>query len=893
MGFRVMKLNASAVLSILCLNFAASIQEQSSSRNFVKICTLDHNVTALRLFENRLLAGTANALYSYGLDLQLQKKIDLPSEISTVEHCINVDLLTDTVCQNYIKVIQPIPSSNKILVCGTNAFTPKCSLHYKDQLENFTRSPDISRSDTGYSPKKSDRPIFAVVASNQRFFSATAFQQTSIDMGMSPDPLHHNRTVNITVSAKADNILLNRTATFTAVHEYRDHIYFFLTESAYSFELGNTLADTSARPLYSKVIRICKSDNGINSMMFSTFQKARIECSSRVGTSATYVYNEVAATFMGSENGEPMLYATFNAPRNGPTGGAICKYSFSPNITGSLTSVFEDGQYYVNSTNSWKQMAGPRVNCASGSRSKEDADKYIFAFNTVTAVRIDPNQEFVQPLVRVDGEVLGKVAAEVLFYKGSRQEVLYYSNELGQIKQIVLALDKTYSYSLLEDVDMEKDDGYEVQSMLLQNEANNYGSSLYINRGRKIIQIERGNCQRYASCQDCLESRDPYCGWHGGAQPSCVNKIENQNVDLVQSFSATESDMVNTCGIIVQPRATSTPTLAYSEVAPKPGSSSPTESHSTFSSPSQQSLIDSSTKTNIPAVIGSAIGTFILGLLLGLFICFLFFARIRIIAKRQTYQVQDKSKSNNIHQDGTVPDTIIDLKAVIAAETKEVYRSTTTTTPRYVEHALPQQVQPQLPGSEVKTNIIEVGNTAMQNSNVMDASPVKVGNGHIAGINTSSQPTMAETGSSSDTVNSSKVNAAPSMPATPRIADTSQNSRVSRPAPTPPVRFAVGSSNTLPHNRHTNKIETSKFNFASDSHDDAFAETDAVPPLVSLNTKYNSLGRNKAIGTSHGMARRQVPNYKVPKGRTDSTTWLRQESVSSDISPLQSPISDV
>jgi len=29
----------------------------------------------------------------------------------------------------------------------------------------------------------------------------------------------------------------------------------------------------------------------------------------------------------------------------------------------------------------------------------------------------------------------------------------------------------------------------------------------------QVVRLPVANCSRYASCEDCLSARDPYCGW--------------------------------------------------------------------------------------------------------------------------------------------------------------------------------------------------------------------------------------------------------------------------------------------------------------------------------------------------------------------------------------------
>ncbi len=969
-----MKCCAALILSVLFGFFVESFGETCSTSNNVRTCNLNYNVTSLRLVDNRVLAGSENALYSFGSNLDLHQIVELRSDNASIALC--TALFLSNCASNYIKVIEPIPDTSKILVCGTHSGYPRCSLHEQNQLESFNTSP---METTGFSPERTNRNIFATVSGNQRFFGAISFQR----LGMSPNPLQSNRSLGISVLSKRSDLKFDSATRFVGVHEHKEYIYFFVSEPAAPFDL-ETSTSTSDRPTYSKVIRICKSDNGIDSSTFSTLQKARIQCNN-----GDYVYNEITSTYVTQEDGEPVLFATFIAPRNGPTGSAICKYSFSSNMTGSLTNVFEDGKYFVqnSTTMAWEERTGPSVSC-SNSRTKEEVEMYTFCFTSITVI---PYEKELRPSAKVDGETLENIATEILTIDGMAHEILYYSNDHGQVKQRVANMQHVH---MLLEGERGQNGYYEtVEHIFVQQEASGYGSNIYVSRGTKVIQITRGRCETHTTCHACLQSGDPYCGWHGGSS-SCINTVKEQNLTSVQSHSTQSSDITSKCGAT---KSTASPTLSFTMIQTK-GATDPNMSFQGPITAGKSGSIESS--LSIPALIGAAVGTFIIGIVLGLLVCALFLARTRIVAKRQVYQVQDKSKSNN----DTIADTNnVTLKEVVTlSESKE----SNTTTQRYIDHTLPQKVPPQSRSqdTEVKTNIIEIEKVDLQNSIVVDASPVKIANGHVFGNNNASSQSsiISDTGGTADNSSSTtgvsdttvatpmrkddsimttsssdnvatpngsntdvpsarndisvatpisnaaiKINHMPPTPTTPKFLDSSQSYKASRPAPlttsgqngsivsgsraapmtpggriapmtpggriapmtpggrippmTPgarappmtPGRYTVGSSNTLPHhNRYANRKEPNRFNFSTDDPDDAFAETDTVPPLMNVSTKYGSLGRNKTNGVT-GIARRQVPSYKVPKGRTDSTTWLRQESVSSDISPLQSPISDV
>ena len=195
-------------------------------------------------------------------------------------------------CVNLITLIQQIPSRFKtndvdeeqVLVCGTNAHFPKCTIHELASLSNY--SFVTSRQDLGYSRLGTNIQVIAILASNGRFFSAAELDTfaASATIGMAKNPLGGDSLFRI--KTLTDVLHLPE---YLSIYEISEYIYFFIRERAYEEESRQSV-------IYSRVIRICKSDNGQDSSSenndFLTYQKARIKCSVRgKGThSIPYMY---------------------------------------------------------------------------------------------------------------------------------------------------------------------------------------------------------------------------------------------------------------------------------------------------------------------------------------------------------------------------------------------------------------------------------------------------------------------------------------------------------------------------------------------------------------------------------------------------------------------------
>ena len=826
-------MNILLLLSFICY-FARSIATQCNEMEYGTVCPQESSPEIIKILDDKLLVGTANFLKVLQLDLQEVQNVNVSSPIDLVDSCTR-DQLGPEECKNFVSVIQPLPdtadANPMIMVCGSNSFQPKCTLHQRNMLSNFTKLTADGVRDAGYSPHRNTDSIVAVLASNGRFFSATRFEPYAPHtlIGMSPGTLQHDSTFTV-LSPRSDPVWLNQ-PNFISIYELGDHIYFFITERAIEVNQGLSVR-------YSRAIRICKTDEGIGNHNvdlnhFLTYQKARMECSFQGESgSIPYFYNDLKSTFLDQSVSEsPVLYGIFNSAINGPAGGAICKFSFDSDDVGSLKHVFEGetSTYLVPGNDDpdvWEQSNPvPTFGCPgtqSTQRPLEDAAKYQLLYNSIT-----PTQE--QPLFIAAGEFLDKIAAETIRYKNNTQEIIYYTNMQGDVKQVILSGIKSYNHTILQSRDQEQ-----IEELILHR-SNNSERSIYFSTNDNIVRIIRGQCSRYSDCFSCLDSRDVYCGWNGNA---CVNKLVNTD-SLTQSFSASEVEITRVCGerepsppppVItdtpspcsrVKATTTITPTIetAESKEEGEECTSSTSVSPTKPTNPILPSDIglksdeESTPSISIPIIAGASTGAFILGIFLGSLVCFFFYKRLASSTpnsnKEEAPEIPGENCTDN---DGELTKTQVNNQLNVTEKEQEIMKQNST--PRYIQHK-PPALKP------------------------VDHTPVN------------------------------------DFPQT-----------------------AFGSTASLPSHGHTTSKEMNHNLYQSpidEDYDSAFSDKDTVAPLKSFPSTgvvYGSLGRNKMVG-SNGITRKQVPGYKLPKGRTDSTTWLRQASVSSDISALDSPISDV
>lgn len=746
------------------------------------------------------MVGSSNSLFSMTFDLNVVKYVNLSPQVTTYENCVGVEqagqLGNDpSLCQNFIKLIQLIPRGEKILVCGTNAFRPRCTLHNMANISVFESLSNDQTVDNGFSPYSKTGQVVATITNGERFFSGTRFDALAqVTIGMAPNLLQRNNVFAVNVPTSDQRWL--QQPNIISSYETEKHVYFFLQERAYEVNEGESV-------IYSRAVRVCKSDNGMNpggtypNNFFLTFQKARISCSS-FATQGTipFLFDNLQSTVMWVEpDGQKFLYGVFTSPTNGPSGSAICKYTFDSNSAGSLTQVFEDGHYLVSRENPpiWTRVSADIFFCPGENgtqRSSADASQYHLVFNDVTSVGSEP-------LHTVAGKRLDKLAIDVIEFNQTIQTIMYFSSLQGDIYQLMTDDQGTRKENVINQA------GKPLTYLTIHKNVNET-RSLYAATENLIMLITLGNCSQYGNCFACLESHDPYCGWDGD---QCVNKLTTNFHGIIQSIGTTQYEILDHCGPKPNPTTAPPPLFETTQRSERPADNQEicTTSIGNLNPTSDNSI-------SIPDLVGATVGAFVVGIPVGAFVCFIFLKLFRA-PKKHKHTVNRQTQSRHVNS-----------SAVVMQVNNQLTEK---------DH---QDIQKKDLSSCMKEN-----------------------------------PSYVQTAPKSTTL---QLNPVP----------------ISL-APPPPGNM---------HKRKNSK-DINMYVSSGVEIDDTFDEPDHVPPLRSFSSADNHSHRGHKTNVHNhatsGAGRKMIPGYAVPRGRTDSTTWLRANSESSEppspLSVLDSPISDV
>ena len=496
---------------------------------------------------NLLLIGTRNFLHAFTTDtLTLKQTVDLSPDPNDVEQCIQQQ---NVECVNSITLIQQIPQSllesnatlkaryeNRVLVCGTNAFNPRCTVH---NLSNISDMFYLSAStDLGFSPYSTQWTNQGALASNGAFYSATNFAEHNelTRLAVSLNPLTGDTSFDA-ASFDRDPFWVSNTD-FVSLHELDDHIYIFGREDSSEVE-------SNPNDKFGRVMRVCKSDQGIVEpteaiARFKTFQKIRIACSTRFDNRyPIFYYNNLQSTYIHTgSDGSQWLYATFIAQLNGPSGSAICKFSFNENEDGSISNVLSSTATYYKSDGTYMNVGSfDSFSCPGVSgraRTRDESTSYLLIEDVIL-----PKDD--NAIYTMNGRKYNHIIVDMYEFDGSTYEVIFVTTRSFTVEVVFFKDSEQLSSHIL--AQYEKSIG---RIILDKNDSTNGLRKLYTTTENFITSIVLGDCDKYSNCKECLESNDPYCAWSNDSQ-LCINKlVSNHGIQIIE---ANEGN-VNMCPVI-------------------------------------------------------------------------------------------------------------------------------------------------------------------------------------------------------------------------------------------------------------------------------------------------------------------------------------------------------
>jgi len=453
---------------------------------------------------DQLLVGARDRLFRLSLDdLNLLEETDISAPFDVADLCRKKGQ-PESYCYNYVRVMllhnytKTNSNSNvehAVFICGTNAFTPSCTWRPADNLTVVLET----EKGIGKVPYNPDHNSTAIITDDGNFYGATMIGPGDRDPAIyRSQGLKSNELRTIQSNSK----WLNQ-PDFISAYEIGDFVYFFFREVAVEYI-------NCGKRIYSRVARLCKTDEGITyDKSWTTYYKARLNCS--LPGEYPFYYDELQSTYLLETGAEKYLYAVFTTPSNSIAGSAVCVY----NMTAFNDSFTGPYKYQSDARAAWEKHDNPRpltqcpVKRDTSKRSNEETMK-----NSMIELKYQLMDNAVQPvtmtpLLYSNQERWSHVVVDNVKAKNGVYKVVFVATEDGKILKKTQLLNSNTT-CLIEEIKIVPNGEHKpVKGMKISSE----NMALYISTRHNIIKVPVHRCSRFTNSDLCINSNDPYCGW--------------------------------------------------------------------------------------------------------------------------------------------------------------------------------------------------------------------------------------------------------------------------------------------------------------------------------------------------------------------------------------------
>uniref|UniRef100_A0A8R1E1V8 Sema domain-containing protein n=1 Tax=Caenorhabditis japonica TaxID=281687 RepID=A0A8R1E1V8_CAEJA len=441
-----------------------------------------------RFADEFILLGGRNHVYniSVGSMSEINRYEWSPSDEAR-SNCAAISQ-TPVTCENYIRTYFELTNGTFIL-CGTHGLQPTCA-----EFRRGNEQPLRLISAVGMSPIDAD-------STSPFIRSADNIITVNVAELSSSEPLLVRRNV-IKMWKGIENDVILRTprglssfeqATFLSMHKVKKEVLFFFSESPMETE-GCGLHKVA------RVGRVCEDDPGGRlsySKEWSSYAKARLECSIEEDNTDTFYFNQ----FSGVSESQESFYGAFRSQLAGIGASAICKFN-KEHISKSIASGFKENDHDSEQcarANELEELSKLRLKPLI--KQKISANPiYIF----------HGKDRFVNVLAQED---VSGLSDNHLF------DILYISTNLGNILKVVVPKNGTGRHAIT--LKTIPPINSKIVEMKLYGAEKNGDQSLIVVTDQNVLKIPTATCHLAQNCGECLAHGDPHCAWADGAQ--CID----------------------------------------------------------------------------------------------------------------------------------------------------------------------------------------------------------------------------------------------------------------------------------------------------------------------------------------------------------------------------------
>ncbi|KAK3508512.1 hypothetical protein QTP70_031371, partial [Hemibagrus guttatus] len=519
----------------------AAFVRESPGRPFT-VFTLPgvYNTTTLLLSndEETLFVGARDAVLSLNIantgHLQLSKKIDWSPTEDELGAC-GMKGTNEKDCPNFVRVLQVLNSTH-MFVCGTFAFSPRCSFINSEQftlLVNPSGKPEEGRGRCPYNPYHKNTAITV---------GGELYTATVADYRGNRPIISRHLSEGDRVDMKLDDTpgwLEDPTFISSTYIPSEEKVYFFFSEMGPEYDFIDKF-------IVSRIAQVCTSDVGGQRTLqrrWTTFAKAQLLCQAR-GELPYNVLQDMTKLqpAEGASEDDTLFYGIFSSQWSVNSGrSAVCVFSLR-----TVKAVFSGNYKVLNrDTLKWSRRTGEHEKIANPGEARQqghacglhNATDNVLRFvkeNFLADKSVAPtNQGLI--LVSPDQRYSNIVAQRVKGAHEREYTVLYLLTESGYLHKAVLLMGGAH---IIEEIQVLK------QPQLVKNlQLSVSKGAVFVGSSEGVASVPVSNCSNYLSCAECVLARDPFCAWDTTQQVCAhVSSIKHQPVQDVDG-----GNVLNVC----------------------------------------------------------------------------------------------------------------------------------------------------------------------------------------------------------------------------------------------------------------------------------------------------------------------------------------------------------
>ncbi|KAM5171355.1 semaphorin-4B [Mantella aurantiaca] len=510
--------------------------------------------TTLLLSEdgNTLYVGAREALFSLNsTNFMSHSMLTWEAEDLKKKECTFKGKDAQKDCQNYIKILLQLNGTH-LYTCGTYAFSPNCTYI---KISDFTLERDssgkmITEDGKGRCPFDPEYKSSAIMVDGDMYGGTVNNFQ-----GNEPS-IYKSQDSKITLKTENSLNWLQDPAFVGSAHIQEskgnpegddEKIYFFFTETGKELNFFEN-------PFVSRIARVCKGDLGGERVLqrkWTTFLKAQLLCTHPEDNFPFNVLQDMFVLTPGEDHwANTIFYGVFTSQWNsgGVGSSAVCAFSMrdvQKAFSGLYKEVNRESQQWSTYTHS---VPEPRpgaciTNKARSMKINSSLQMPDRVLNFIKDHFLMDSAVRSQPLLLQTQIRYQQISVQRVKGLKKTYDVMFLGTDDGRLHKAVSVNKNVY---IIEEIQLfpETDS---VQELLLDHSK----GLVYASSRSMVIQVPVSNCSMYATCGECVLSRDPYCAWskkgcrsvhhhvHESNSQHWLQDIENADSNLCQQMNST------------------------------------------------------------------------------------------------------------------------------------------------------------------------------------------------------------------------------------------------------------------------------------------------------------------------------------------------------------------